>query len=321
MSKIAGIGNVLVDILLEIKDEVLLKKYSYPKGSQQHVDKKKFDTLYKVIQDLKPEVVSGGSAANTISALANLGYDASFTGAVGNDKDGELFASQLKTSGVNMNLVKKEGETGKIIHLNTPDQDKTTIGYKGVNTNFLPDDINEKDYYGYSYLLIDGYLTPNKELIEKLTTFSRLDYMKVVFDLSSSHIAEGHREFLRKFIKNKVDILFANDLEVFSYTGLEPERAIGKLAKDVEIVVIKMGEKGALIQKGNEFYQIPSAPVDVKDKSGAGDLFAAGFLYGLFENYHLTHCGKIGAFLASKVLQEMGGRLSFHKWREILKMI
>jgi sugar/nucleoside kinase (ribokinase family) len=145
--------------------------------------------------------------------------------------------------------------------------------------------------------------------------------MKVVFDLSSSHIAEGHREFLAKFIKEKVDILFANDLEIFAYTGLEPERAIGRLVKDVEIVVVKMGEKGALIQRGSEFYQIPSAPAEVVDKSGAGDLFAAGFLYGLFENYHLTHCGKIGAFLASKILQVKGGRLSFHTWREIRKMI
>jgi sugar/nucleoside kinase (ribokinase family) len=321
MSKIAGIGNSLVDISFDLEDEEILKKYSYPKGSQHHVSKEEFDKFYQALDSAKATVTSGGSAANTISALANLGYETSFSGVIGNDEHGELFASQLKLSGVLLNLVQKEGDTGKIIHLNTPDKEITTVGYPGVNELFGPEDLNEQNFYGYSYLLIDGYLTPNKEFMEALADFGRLNYMKVVFDLSSSHIAEGHREFLTKFIKEKVDILFANDLEIFAYTGLEPERAIGRLVKDVEIVVVKMGEKGALIQRGSEFYQIPSAPAEVVDKSGAGDLFAAGFLYGLFENYHLTHCGKIGAFLASKILQVKGGRLSFHTWREIRKMI
>jgi sugar/nucleoside kinase (ribokinase family) len=321
MSKIAGIGNSIVDILLEIENEELLKKFGYPKGSQQHVDKKKYDELYGAIEGKNPEIVSGGSTANTISALANLGYQASFTGVTGNDEHGKLFESQLQTSGVSLNLIQKEGETGKIIHLNTPDKETTSIGYKGINNEFLPEDLDEQNFYGYTYLMVDGYLVPNKEFMEALTALGRLDYMKVVFDLSSSYIAEGHKKFLSSFIKNKVDILFANDLEVFSYTGLEPERAIGRLAKDVEIVVIKMGEKGSLIQRGSEFYSIPASPADVVDKSGAGDLYAAGFLYGLFENYHLTHCAKIGAFLASKVLQVKGGRLSFHTWREVKKMI
>ena len=321
MSKIAGIGNSLVDISFDLEDEEILKKFSYPKGSQQHVSWKKFEEIYNAIDHSKTVASSGGSAANTISALANLGYQTSFSGVTGNDEHGKFFESQLKTSGVYLNLLKKEGETGKILHLNTPDKDKTTVGFKGVNDQFMPDDLDDQNFYGYSYILIDGYLVPNKELIEALADLGRLDYMKVVFDLSSSHIAEGHREFLRKFIKDKVDILFANDLEVFSYTGLEPERAIGKLSKDVELVVIKLGEKGSLIQRGSEFYKIPAVPVDVVDKSGAGDLYAAGFLYGLFEDYHLTHCGKVGSFLASKVLQVMGGRLDFHTWREIMKMI
>ncbi|MFP4603989.1 MAG: adenosine kinase [Bacteroidales bacterium] len=321
MSKIAGIGNSLIDILYDIDNEEILKKYSYPKGSHHHVKKSDFDKLHRALEECRGIAVPGGSAANTISALANLGYESSFTGVVGEDEHGEMFESRLKVSGALLNLDKLEGDTGKIIHLNTPDRETTTIGYTGVNDQFSPGMLNEENFYGYYYLLIDGYLTQNEELMEALANFGRLNYMKVVFDLSSSHIAEGHREFLSKFIKEKVDILFANDLEVFSYTGLEPARAIGRLAKDVEIVVIKLGEKGSMIQKGDEFYQIPSVPVEVVDNCGAGDLYAAGFLYGLFEDYHLTHCGKTGAFLASKVLQVKGGRLSFDTWREIRKMI
>lgn len=321
MSKIAGIGNSLVDIIYDIDNEDILKKYSYPKGSHHHLKKNEFDKLHKALETFQGVAVPGGSAASTISALANLGYETSFTGVIGNDEHGEMFKSRLKVSGALLNLDKIDGDTGKIIHLTTPDKETTTIGYKGVNDQFSADLLHEENFYGYHYLLIDGYLTQNEELMEALADFGRLNYMKVVFDLSSSYIAEGYREFLSKFIKEKVDILFANDLEIFSYTGLEPKRAIGRLVKDVEIVVIKLGEKGSLIQRGHEFYQIPSVPVDVVDNCGAGDLYAAGFLYGLFENYHLTHCGKIGAFLASKALQVKGGRLSFDTWREIKRMI
>jgi len=321
MSKVVGIGNALVDIILDIDSEEIFKAQSIPKGSKEHVDKEKFDQIYNAVDIDQATVSSGGSAANTISALANLGFDTSFLSVIGDDEYGKLFENEMKDSGVKLNQIKKEGDTGKILHLISPDKEATTIGFSGVNSQFEPKDLSEEYFYGYNYLYIDGYLMNNHELMESLADFGKLNYMKVVFDIASSHFAEGNREFLKKFIKNKVDILFANDLEIFSYTGQEPERAIRKIAKDCEIVIAKLGARGTYIQRGEEFYHISAAPVDVVDASGAGDLFAAGFLYGLMENYHLTHCGKVGAFLASKILSQKGARFSFDSWREIKRMI
>ncbi|MFP3859419.1 MAG: PfkB family carbohydrate kinase, partial [Bacteroidales bacterium] len=119
MSKIAGIGNSLIDILYDIDNEEILKKYSYPKGSHHHVKKSDFDKLHRALEEYRGIAVPGGSAANTISALANLGYESSFTGVVGEDEHGEMFESRLKVSGALLNLDKLEGDTGKIIHLNT----------------------------------------------------------------------------------------------------------------------------------------------------------------------------------------------------------
>ena len=316
-----GIGNALTDIIAELQDEGLLKKYSFAKGSQEHVSKEVFDQFYEELSLSGARFIPGGSTANTIHALANLDYKTAFIGAIGDDEEGKRFEEDMTNAGVYTDLIRKEGDTGKVLHLKTPDNSITRIAYTGVNGDLTPDDLSDKYLANYSHLLIDGYMVPNEDFVQALADFNDIQYMKVIFDLASSHIAEGHREFLKSFIKSTVDILFANDLEAFSYTNNEPERAMKSLAKDCEVVVIKKGDKGSLIQRGNEFYPIPSSPANVVEASGAGDLYAAGFLYGLMKNYHLTHCGKIGAFLASKVLETEGGRLSAERWREIKKMI
>lgn len=321
MAKVMGIGNALIDIMAELQDEALLKKYSFAKGSQEHISKEVFDQFYQELSLSGAKFIPGGSAANTIHALASLDHKTAFIGAIGNDDYGKMFEEDLSQAGVYTDLFRKEGDTGKVLHLKTPDNSITRIAYIGVNGDLTPDDLSDKYLSNYSHLLIDGYMVPNEDFVQALADSNDIQYMKVVFDLASSHIAEGHREFLKRFIKSTVDILFANDLEAFSYTGNEPERAIRSMVKDCEVVVIKKGDKGSLIQRGSEFYPIPSSPANVVESSGAGDLYAAGFLYGLLRNYHLTHCGKIGAFLASKVLEVEGGKISSEDWREIKKMI
>jgi len=321
MAKVMGIGNALIDIMAELPDESLLKTYSFAKGSQEHVNKEVFDRFYEELSLTDARFIPGGSTANTIHALANLDHKTAFIGAIGNDEHGKKFEEDMTGAGVYTDLIRKEGDTGKVLHLKTPDDTITRIGYTGVNDDLTPDDLSDKYLANYSHLLIDGYMLPNEDFIQALADFDDIQYMKVVFDLASSHIAEGHREFLKQFLKGTVDILFANDLEAFSYTNNEPERAIKSLAKDCEVVVIKKGDKGSLIHRGSEFYPIPSSPANVVESSGAGDLYAAGFLYGLLKNYHLTQCGKIGAFLASKILEVEGGRIFSEDWRVIKKMI
>jgi sugar/nucleoside kinase (ribokinase family) len=321
MSKILAVGNALIDIMVDLHDENLLKKYSFAKGSQEHVSKEVFDAFYQELSLEDARFIPGGSAANVVHPLANLGFKTGFIGAIGNDELGQTFEEDLKQAGVFFSPIRKEGDTGKVLHLQTRDGEKTIIAYSGVNDQLTTEELSEHLMTSYTHLVLDGFLLSNEELVQELMSSESIGGMKVIFDMASSHIAEGHREFLKRLIKNHVDILFANDLEAFSYTSNEPERGIRSMAKDCEIVVIKQGSRGSMIQKGSEFYMIASAPARVVDSTGAGDMYAAGFLYGLLKNYHLTHCGKIASFLASKVLEVEGARLSFEKWREIKMMV
>jgi len=321
MSKILAVGNALIDIMVDLHDEALLKKYSFAKGSQEHVSKKVFDAFYQELNLTDARFIPGGSAVNVVHPLANLGFQTGFIGAIGNDEHGAVFEKDLQQAGVYFSPIRKEGDTGKVLHLHTGDGEKTIIAYAGVNEQLTPGDLSEHLMTSYTHLVVDGFLLSNEELVQELLHNEGTGHMKVIFDMASSHIAEGHREFLKRLIKNHVDILFANDLEAFSYTGNEPERGIRSMAKDCEIVVVKQGSRGAMIQKGSEFYTIAAAPARVVDPTGAGDMYAAGFLYGLLKNYHLTHCGKIGSFLASKVLEVEGARISFENWRELKRMV
>ncbi len=321
MSKIAGIGHALIDIFVNLDDEGLLKKYGFAKGSQEHVDQSVFDSIYQELNTESARFVPGGSASNVLHPLASMGYEATFLGALGHDEWASLFEQDLQQAGVSFAPVRKEGATGRVLHLITPDGEKTVVGYTGVNEQLTKADLDEWDLSDHTHLVVDGFLAPREDFLEDFLQREDLQQAQVLFDMASSHIAEGYREFLKRLLKTHVDMVFANDLEAFSYTGNEPERGIRSIAKDCEVVVIKQGEKGALIQRGNEFYTIAAAPSGPHDTTGAGDLYMAGFLYGWLKNYHLTHCGKVASFVASKILEVEGARLSVQQWKEIQQMI
>lgn len=321
MSKILGIGNALIDIVAELDSDSLLKKYGFAKGSQEHIDKSVFDAFFQELSLDEARQIPGGSAANVLHPLAHLNYKTSFIGAIGDDSWGKMFEEDLKQAGIHFHPIRKQGDTGKVLHLITPDHEKTIIAYTGVNDQLVGEDLADQYLSGYTHVVVDGFLTPNEEFLQAFLDREDLQYARVIFDMASSHIAEGHREFLKRMIKKHVDVLFANDLEAFSYTGNEPERGIRSMAKDCDLVVIKKGSKGSMVQRGSEFYSLAAAPSRMVDDTGAGDMYAAGFLYGLLKNYHLTHCGKIASFLASKVLEVEGARLSPDKWRNVKKMI
>ena len=321
MSKILGIGNALIDIVVELDSDSLLKKYGFAKGSQEHVEKSVFDAFYQELKMDGARQIPGGSAANVLHPLAHLNYKTSCIGAIGDDAWGKMFEEDMKQAGIHFHPIRKTGDTGKVLHLITPDREKTIIGYTGVNDQLVAEDLEDQYFSSYTHLVVDGFLTSNEEFLQAFLEREDLQYARVVFDMASSHIAEGHREFLKRLIRKHVDVLFANDLEAFSYTGNEPERGIRSMAKDCDLVVIKKGSKGSMVQRGSEFYNLAAAPSRLVDDTGAGDMYAAGFLYGLLKNYHLTHCGKIASFLASKVLEVEGARLSADKWRTLKKMI
>jgi sugar/nucleoside kinase (ribokinase family) len=322
MEKILGVGNALVDIIKYLKNDDLLKNNSIPKGSKNHLNKEEFNNILKQLDLGDAAYISGGSVANTIQALSRLDIKSNFIGRVGNDEYGEQFEKDFQEAGVDPVLIQDKGDTGQILHLFTPkNEEATVVGYSGVNTNFSLEDVRKNFLTGYSYLFIDGYLSRDHELLEGLAALADKHSMKIIFDLASGDIAEGHKKFLKTFIKENVSILFANDWEVFSYTGQEPEKALKSIGKDVDILVVKLGNRGSYIKKGDFVFSIPSYPVKLEDPTGAGDLYAAGFLYSYLHGKHLTQCGKMGAFMASQVIKTKGTRFSEEKWREIATML
>jgi len=322
MEKILGVGNALVDIIKHLENDDLLKSNGIPKGSKNHFDKDQYQELLHQLDLQNATYVSGGAVANTIQALSRLGIKSNFIGMIGNDEHGKQFEKDFEEAGVDPVLIQDNGDTGQILHLFTQkNEEATVVGYSGVNKNFSPEEVRKNFLTGYSYLFIDGYLSRDHELLEGLAALADKHSMKIIFDLASGDIAEGHKKFLKTFIKENVSILFANDWEVFSYTGQEPERALKSVGKDVDILVVKLGNRGSYIKQGDFVFSIPAYPVDVNDPTGAGDYYAAGFLYGHLQGKHLTHCGKLGTFMASQVLEETGARLSNEKWKRVFSCL
>jgi len=320
MKRVIGLGNALVDILTEVDDENLLKKFSLPKGSMQLVDADFSNKVLKETSHLKQTYASGGSAANTIHGLAGLGVDSSFIGKVGNDQMGDFFNTDLKKSNISPNLIRSKNATGRAIAFITNDAERTFATHLGAAVELAAKDITETTFSEYDYLHIEGYLVQNHELLEHALKLAKNLGMQVSLDLASYNVVEDNLNFLKKMVSNYVDVLFANEEEASAFTGNEdPAKALDILAELVDIAIVKVGKEGSMVKKGDSIYPITTDQVKSIDTTGAGDLYASGFLYGLVKNLSIPVCGKIGSLLASQVIQEMGAKIKPEKWKEILE--
>ncbi len=191
----------------------------------------------------------------------------------------------------------------------------------GAAVELSPDDILADHFSGYDYFHIEGYLVQNHALIEKAVKFAKEKDLKVTLDMASYNVVEENLEFLKILLDKYVDIVFANEEEAKSFTGKEPEDALNEFAKLCEIAVVKIGKNGSLIKKGNEFYQVNSIEANPVDTTGAGDLYAAGFIYGLIKDYSLDKCGKIGSILAGKTIEVIGPKMDDQQWDEVRNLV
>ena len=317
MKKILGIGNALVDIMTQLKDDDFLEKYELPKGSMQLIDRDYRNKILEATKDLKSSISSGGSAANTINGLAGLGASTAFIGTVGNDKYGNYFIEDLQKNNVEPIILKSDNDSGISIAFVSPDSERTMATYLGAALELSADVLNEDWFKGYEYLHIEGYLVLNHDLITKAAKFAKNNGVQISLDLASYNVVEDNLEFLKDFINNYVDIIFANEEEATSFTGKEPEDALDELAGYSDIAIVKVGKHGSFIKCGSEKVGIDPIQANAVDTTGAGDAYAAGFLYGLSNNSDLKTCGNIGAVLSGKVIEEIGAKLSDEKWKEV----
>lgn len=318
MDKIIGMGNALVDVLVRIDDDSLLEKLHLPKGSMQLIQEDTLSEIRKYTSGMKIHRSTGGSAGNTVCALAALGANPGFIGKVGQDETGAFFGDTLRQRGVNALLATCDLPSGIASTFISTDGERTFGTYLGAAATLRAEDLSRKMFAGYNYLYIEGYLLQDHDLMLRAVQLAKEEGLQVCLDMASYNVVEAERDFFDQLIVKYVDIVFANESEALAYTGKAPHEALEEIASKCSIAVVKTGKEGSLVKKGTEVIQLLSCPVDnVLDTTGAGDFYAAGFMCGLTCGYSLEKCVQISTILATAVIQEVGTTLPAKKWDEI----
>jgi len=321
MAKILGMGNALVDIIVFLEDDALLEELELPKGSMQLVDFQKSGKVRKASEHLRSSFASGGSAANTIYGLAKLGLETGFIGKTGEDDYGQIFREDLEKSNIMPILFLSDTHSGRAVALISPDKERTFATHLGAAIEMGPEDLSEELFTGYDYFHIEGYLVQSHELIEKALHLAKETGLLVSLDLASYNVVDENLEFLKYIVEKYVDIVFANEEEAKSFTGKDPDEALDEMASLCSIAVVKLGKKGSIVKSGDKKFIIPAIPARVVDTNGAGDIYAAGFLYGLSQGWPLDKCAMTGGILAGKIIETTGARLNKEGWDTALGMI
>jgi sugar/nucleoside kinase (ribokinase family) len=318
MDKIIGIGNALVDVLATLQDDKLLSEMNLPKGSMQLIDEHKFHVISEKFASMKTHQATGGSAGNTVFALANLGAAPGFIGKTGKDDFGDFFSKHGKKFGVDLKLLQGDLPTGVASTFISPDGERTFGTFLGSASTLTADDLTVEMMRGYDYLYIEGYLVQNHDLILHAAQLAREAGCQICIDLASYNVVAADLEFFDMLVTKYVDIVFANEEEAKAFTGKADEEAVSAIAAKCSIAVVKLGARGSLVQKGSDCVHVQTPVVKkVVDTTGAGDFYAAGFMYGLMSGYSLDKCCRIGSLLASNVIQVVGTTLPKKKWDEI----
>jgi sugar/nucleoside kinase (ribokinase family) len=321
MNKVLGLGNALVDILIKLDNENALGQFDLPKGSMQLVDDDFSTLVLEKTKDLPQHFNSGGSAANTIHGLAKLGIETGYMGKIGDDEFGKYFQEDLVKNAISPHVFIGSNKTGKAIGLVTPDSERTFATYLGAAIELTANDLVASVFEQYDYFHVEGYLVQNHRLIENALKLAKQMGMAVSIDLASYNIVEDNVAFIRRLITNYVDIVFANEDEAIAFSEKDPEEALIDISGICEIAVVKLGKKGSLIRQNSSTFEIEPVMVNALDTTGAGDLYAAGFLYGLIQELPLQECGNIASVLASKVIEDFGGKITEKNWKSISKML
>lgn len=321
MDKVLGIGNALVDIMTKLPDDSMLDKFSLKKGSMQLSDRDFAEKINIATAKYEKSQSSGGSAANAIHGLANLGAETGYIGKVGSDEFGEFFSSDMRENNIEPILLRSKTDTGRAIALISPDSERTFATYLGAAVELTENDLNAEQFKGYQYLHIEGYLVQNHALMNKAAQLAKANNMKISIDMASYNVVTDNLDFFKKYVKDYVDIIFANEEEAKAFTGKEPEEALNEIAEYCEIAVVKIGKNGSLVKNKGKIYNIEPFKANSVDTTGAGDLYASGFLFGLVNNMPMEKCGSIGSLCASKVIEFIGSKMELKTWEHIKKNI
>lgn len=311
--QVVGIGNAMVDVLSHV-DEDFLTVNRVDKGIMQLIDNTRSAELYG---KMGPAIeISGGSGANTIAGIAALGGKTAYVGKVKDDQLGAIFAHDIRALGAVFEtpLAPKSAdhETGRCMVLVTPDGERSLNTYLGVSEHITPSDIDEAMMADAEWIYLEGYRfdgPDSHEAFAKAIAACKSTGGKVSITLSDPFCVERHRDAFRTMIQDHIDLLFCNEAEMLSmYQTDSLDEALETAGSEVDIVVCTASEKGAYIMNGGGREHAHAVPTEVVDATGAGDMFASGFLYGLTNGFDMLSCGRMGCVAASEVISHIGAR-------------
>lgn len=312
-----GVGAALMDLLLEEKDD-FLARLGAEKGGMTLVEAPAIRTA---LESAGPGVKSspGGSASNTLVGIGNLGGRARMIGRVGRDALGDSFREGLRRAGVEERVrVSEDDATGHVLSVVTPDAQRTMFTFLGASSALKPDDITDLDVADAKLVHLEGYLLFNRPVVERLLELARKHDARVALDLGSFQVVQAMRDYLNElFDKRRIDILLANEDEARAYTGLGESESLETFAGKVDIAVVKRGKHGAYIARGKERLDVSAHPVKAIDTTGAGDLWASGFLYGVNHGLGLESAAGLGAKIGSEVVQVLGAVIPEDGWGRV----
>ena len=317
MKSILGMGNALTDILAVLQDDSLLRQFHLPKGSMQHVDKTTGDRIWQTLRQMGVQYVAGGSAANTITGTAIFGMKSGFIGKIGDDELGHLYKSDQEQYGIRSTLLKGVNSSGRaMVFITAPNAERTFAVYLGAALELVPEDLKPEYFEGYDYFHIEGYLVQNQNLIRKAVELAKAAGCIISLDMASYNVVESNEAFLHDIVDHYVDIVFANESEAKSFTRLSPREALDELARHCSTAVVKVGKDGSMVKSGDEYHYIEAWPANTIDATGAGDTYAAGFLYAHSLGMPLRVCGEVGSIIAAKVVEVIGTKIDIPRWKD-----
>jgi sugar/nucleoside kinase (ribokinase family) len=309
---VLGIGNALVDIIASV-DDAFIETHDFPRGATTMVDLERSEAVYA---DLPPaQETSGGSCANTIAGLASFGATVAFIGRVRDDQLGKVYTHDLRSLGVHFDVPPATSgpATGRCIVMVTPDAHRTQCTYLGASTFIGPEDVDPDLVARAQVTYLEGYLwdqPPAKDAIRKAAAAARGARRRVALTLSDPLCVDRHREEFRALVADEIDVLFANEAEICSLYEVDDfDAALQQVRRHCRVGALTRSEQGSVVIAGEEVHVIDADPVDrLVDTTGAGDQYAAGFLYGLTHGHDLATCGHLGSIAAAEVISHFGPR-------------
>lgn len=318
---IVGVGSALVDILTH-ENETFLEQTGAVKGGMTLVEK---DFIEAALARSSGErkIVPGGSACNTAVGVGRLGGRARFVGKCGNGEWGRFFREDLLRQNVEPALFGSDSPTGRVLSIITPDAQRSMFTYLGASSETQPAELTNGCFENAAVVHIEGYLLFNPELMVTALRAARAAGALISLDLASFTVIDESRDLLDQIVNEYVDVVIANEDEARTFTGFSDEqRSLAVLAQKADIAVVKLGERGSLIAHQGRMMPIdPQGSGQAVDTTGAGDLWASGFLYGLVNGHPLKSCGRIGSACGYEVCQVIGAAIPEEGWRRIRKMV